>query len=255
MRIRRRNVTWLTILGALVAIALLSGVATGLQAGVLLAVYAAALAATLIEVRPAKLVDSVQRSSLARMRMSPQAQEAAARAARRGSAGHSGVTLLDMGLIASHTSSEGMVMRRTRSFSKDDDGVRPYVTLHVHPSSADMTSIIRFEIIDHNGEPQYVHEMKTLLRDGEMNILADHQLPLEHNDRITGAGDGDLRVYVDSVLLGALTYTLTPSVRERNRQISRMQAAEDTLSDDSAAAAEIPLSLEDLLRDRNARGR
>src|SRR5690606_9652736 len=202
------------------------------QAGVLLALFAIAAAATLIEVQPGKLADTVQRSSLARMRMSPQAQEAVARPARRGSPGRAGVPLTDIGLIASHTSSEGMVMRRTRSISKDDDGVRPYVTLHVQPTGSDVTSIIRFEIIDHNGEPQYVHEMKTYLRDGEMNILADHQLPLANNDRISGSGDGDLRVYVDGVLLGALSFTLAPSIRERNRQISRMQAARNELSDD-----------------------
>src|SRR5690606_4120924 len=119
--------------------------------------------------------------------------------------------------------SEGMVMRRTRSISKDDDGVRPYATLHVGPSAADTTSIIRFEMIDHNGEQQYIHEMKTYLRDGQMNILADHQLPLARNERLSGAGDGDLRIYVDGVLLGALSFTVAPSVRERNRQIGRVQ--------------------------------
>jgi hypothetical protein len=253
MRIRRQNVTWLAILGVLVAIAVLANVATGLQVGALLALYAVALAASLLEVRPAKIIGDVQRSSLARMRMSPQAQEATERASRRGSVGVSGITMLDIGLIVSHTTSEGMVMRRSRAFSKDDDGVRPYLTLQVHPHAADTTSIIRFEMVDHNGRQQYVHEMKTYLRDGEMNILADHQLPLGRNERLEGSGDGDLRVYMDGALLGALNYTLAPSVRERNRQISRMQQMEDEIIDDESLDA--PMSLEDLLRSRDARSR
>lgn len=254
MRIRKQNVTWLAILGVLVAIALLANVAaTPVQVYTLLGLYVVALAASLLEIRPARIISDVQRSSIARMRMSPQAQEAADRAARRGSLGVNGVTMLDIGLIVSHTTSEGMVMRRSRAFSKDDDGVRPYLTLQVHPHAADTTSIIRFEMVDHNGQQQYVHEMKTYLRDGEMNILADHQLPLGRNAHLEGSGDGDLRVYMDGALLGALNYTLAPSVRERNRQISRMQQLEDELVDDESLDS--PMSLEDLLRSRDARSR
>lgn len=250
MRIRRKNITWLTILGVLVAIAVLANIASGIQVGALLALYAVAVAASLLEVQPAKIIGDVQRASIGRMRMSPQAQEAVDRASRRGSIGVSGITMLDIGLIVSHTTSEGMVMRRSRSFSKDDDGVRPYLTLQVHPQAADTTSILRFELVDHRGRQQYVHEMKTYLRDGEMNILADHQLPLGRNDRLTGSGDGDLRVYMDGVMLGALNYTLAPSIRERNRQISQMQEMEDEIVDDESFS-----SLEDLLRSRDARSR
>lgn len=254
MRIRKQNITWLAILGVLVAIALLANIAaTPVQVYALLGLYVVALAASLLELQPARIIGDVQRSSIARMRMSPQAQEAADRATRRGSLGVSGVTMLDIGLIVSHTTSEGLVMRRSRAFSKDDDGVRPYLTLQVHPHAADTTSILRFEMVDHNGRQQYVHEMKTYLRDGEMNILADHQLPLGRNARLDGSGDGDLRVYMDGALLGALNYTLAPSVRERNRQISRMQQLEDDLDDDDSLDS--PMSLEDLLRSRDARSR
>jgi hypothetical protein len=251
MRIRRKNVAWLTILGALVAVALLSGVATPVQAAALLALYGAALAASMLDVKPAKLIDTVQRSSLTRMRMSPQAQEAVARAQRRGSYVSEDLTLLDIGLIAAQSTAEGMVMRRTRQVSKDDDGMRPFITLHVQPTAADTTSVIRFEIIDHNGDQQYVHEMKTYLRDGEMNILADHQLPLDGNDRLNGAGDGDLRVYVDGNLLGALSFTLAPSMRERSRQMNRAHDADDAHRRLEDTDREVPMSLEDLLRSRS----
>ncbi len=181
--------------------------------------------------------------------MSAQAQEAVDRASRRGSYGYPDLTLLDIGLIAAQSTNEGMVMRRTRAVSKDDDGARPFVTLHVAPQMAEQTVVIRFEMLDQNGQQQYVHEMRTYLHEGEMNILADHQLPLDGNDHITGAGDGDLRVSVDGRLIGALSYTLAPSMRERTRQFnnrtpadaSRAQRLEDQQTDS-------PTTLEDLLR-------
>lgn len=251
MRIRRRNIAWLAILSALVGIALLAGVTTPVQTVALVLLYAFALAASLLDFKPAKMMESVQRTSLARMRMSPQAQEAVARAARRGAVGPNDITLLDVGLIATSTNAEGMVMRRTRSFSKDDDGVRPYITLQVQPSAADTTSLLRFEIIDHNGVQQYVHEMKAYLREGEMNILADHQLPLATNERISGTGDGDLRVYIDGSLVGALSCTFAPSIRERQRQLSRSYEAEARLRErDESLQDDEVMSLEDLLRSR-----
>ena len=168
MRIRQKNIAWLVVTGALVGLALLAGVPA--QVGVaLLALYGVALAASLLEFPPASALASVQRSTLPRMRMSPQAQEAVDRAARRGSYGFPDLTLLDVGLIAAQSTADGMVMRRSRAVSKDDDGVRPFITLHVQPSMSDQTVVIRFEMIDHNGEQQYVHEMRTYLRDGEMN--------------------------------------------------------------------------------------
>lgn len=255
MRIRKRNTAWLTILGVLVALAVLSGMAAPQVAVALLALLAVALVASVLEVRPAQLVDTVQRSATARLRMSAQAQEAAARAARRGSIGRPDVTLLDIGLISTSTTSEGMVMRRTRTVSKDDDGARPYMTLHVAPNAADVNAIVRFEMIDATGEPQYVHEMKTYLREGEVNVLADHQLPLAKNDRDLGAGDGDLRVYLDGMLVGALPFTVTPSVRERNRQIGRAQGVLVDDEDEDADEIDRTVRLQDLLDDEERRAR
>lgn len=246
MRIRQKNVPWLVVTGALVGLALLAGVTA--QVGVaLVALYAVALGASLLEFPPRDAA-TTQHSTLARMRMSAQAQEAVDRASRRGSYGYPDLTLLDIGLIAAQSTNEGMVMRRTRSVSKDDDGVRPFITLHVAPQMAEQTVTIRFEIIDQNGQQQYVHEMRTYLHDGEMNILADHQLPLDGNERVTGTGDGDLRVSVDGRLIGALSYTLAPSVRERSRQFNRPDAADARARRLEDQQTDSPTTLEDLLR-------
>jgi hypothetical protein len=212
--------------------------------------YAVALAGSLIEFRSTGAGQrrvTVPGSPLTMMRMSAQAREATERARRRGGYGVSGLTLLDVGLISLQSSSEGMVMRRSRTVSLDDDGVRPYITLHVQSEEADRNAVLRFEIIDHNGETQYIHEMKTYLRDGEMNILADHQLPLLDNAKLNGAGDWDLRVSVDGGLVGLLNFTTTPSLSARRRQLNRDSdrpalRLEDEIEDDA------PVSLQDLLR-------
>ncbi|MDQ7034009.1 MAG: hypothetical protein Q9P01_04005 [Anaerolineae bacterium] len=128
--------------------------------------------------------------------------------------------MLDVGLIAIQSSHEGMAMRRTRSISKDDDGARPFVTLHVDPMEAERNAVVRFEIYNQYGDEQFVHEMKVFLREGEMNIMTDHHLPLAGNRDITGAGDWDLRVYLDGNLVGLHNFMLAPSMTERQRRLA-----------------------------------
>lgn len=256
MRFRRQNTIWLAVLGVLVLVAGVAGVATPSVFAALVALYGVALAASLIELQPRLLREAMPTSPLTRMRMSPQAREASERARRRSSFAPSGLTLLDVGLISLVTSSDGsMTMRRGRQVSLDDSGVRPYITLNVEPNDADRNALVRFEIIDHNGQTQYIHEMKTFLRDGEMNILADTQLPLMGNDRLPGAGDWDLRVSVDGATLGLLSFSTTPSIAGRTRQVAqRADAAAIRLEDDTDDAS--PVSLEDLLRaNQNERGK
>jgi len=253
MRLRKRNTAWLLILAALLGIVLLSGAATVEVAAALIALYAVALLASIIEIQPSQLIDR-SRSSLTSMRMSSDAREAVERARRRGSLTNPDLTLLDIGLITTHSGREGMVMRRTRSVSLDDDGVRPFITLHVQPESADRHALIRYEIIDQNGDTQYVHEMRTFLRDGEMNILADHHLRLYDNERSLGAGDWDLRVMIDGALVAAYSFTMAPSVEERVRpRRPDASASRDRLV--QALDDDAPMKLEDLLRASEAQRR
>lgn len=253
MRLKRRNFAWLTVLGALVVVAVLSGVAAAEVSATLIGLYLLAAAATVIEFQPERLLDR-SRSSLTMMRMSSEAREAVERAHRRGSYFDEGLTLLDVGLITAQSNREGMVMRRTRSVSLDDDGVRPFITLHVQPEASERTARIRFEIIDGNGAQQYVHEMRTYLRDGELNILADHQLPLAENAALQ-SGDWDLRVYVEGTLIGAHMFTLAPSLTDRFRRFQERGAARQDDDSDRLALRdqpdEAPLSLEELLRSRS----
>lgn len=257
MRIRRRNLAWLAILGGMVLMAVLSGAALNpVVTLALLTLYAFAAAASVLDFQPTQLLDR-SRSSLTQMRMSAEAREAVERARRRNGGADNALTVLDVGLISSQSNPEGMVMRKSRAISLDDDGARPFITLHVQPERADQQVLLRYEIIDGSGQPRYVHEMKTVLREGEMNILADHHLPLNANAAKLDAGDWDLRVFVDGVLHAAHTFTMTPSLRERYR---RFEQARDNLSQPSAPPAaapqeDEPLSLEELLRSRDQQNR
>ncbi|MBC7810403.1 MAG: hypothetical protein H7175_04615 [Burkholderiales bacterium] len=262
MRLKRANYPWLGVIGALMAVVALSGQASAPVLAAMVALFAVALAAS-VESSPRKtvLMDKLQ-SPLISRRMSPAAREAVERARRRGGFIDPDVTITDIGLICQQSGQAGIVMRRSRTVSKDDDSVRPYVTLNVKPTEADRRALIRFEMIDQNGAPQYIHEMRTYLRDGEVNVLADHHLPLMGNDKLKEMGDWDLHITIDGTLAGALTFTVTPSLEERDRELlggsrdlnqSRYRLEDDGDSYDDGADEDIPLSLEELLRRQSRR--
>jgi hypothetical protein len=225
---------------------------TVLLAGALAAVWAASF----INFEGANanaLVDAIQqRSPMTRSRLSPQAREAVTRAEKRGSITSPDLALIDVGMIVTSSGDEGAVLRRSRNISKDDDNVRPFITLQVAPHEADRSCKIRFEMIDQSGNEQYIHEMNVYLRDGEVNILADHHLPLANNPRIEGIGDWDLRVSLDGKLMGIHTLTLEPSAADRRGRLSgENRPRRYVIPAGEEEDEDVPLSLEDLLRDQN----
>ncbi len=231
IRLKRRNTAWLVAMALLIGFALLAAPVSAAVQLSLIGALAVAVIASMIELGPerASLLDVLHRAPVQR-RITPQAREAAERAAARaGYFNRSGIVMLDIGLIAMQTGVEGLAMRRTRSISKDDDGARPFITLFVMPEEAERQALIRYEIYNHLGEEQYVHEMKTYLREGELSLLADHHLPLAGNHGVDGNGDWDLRVYVDNSLIGMHNLMLSPSVRERSRRLSGEEAIEPPL--------------------------
>lgn len=223
IRLRRRNTAWLIAMGVLIMFALVASSAVPLAVQIaLIGAFSVAVIASIVEMGPDQetIIDALQRAPI-RRRVTPQAREASERAASRaGYFNRNGIVMLDLGLIAMQTGIDGLAMRRTRNISKDDDGVRPFITLHVHPEEAERQAVVRFEMYNHMGEEQYVHEMKTYLRDGEINLLADHHLPLAGNRGVDGSGDWDLRVFVDGDLIGMQNVMLSPSVNERHRRLS-----------------------------------
>lgn len=277
MRFRRKNTAWLTALGLIIGLALL---ATGgaLSAPVqlaLLAIFATAMAASFIEVGQGRstIMDSI-RVSPVRGKITPAAKEAEGRARARGLFYRGSTTMLDLGLIAVQTSEDGMAMRRTMSVSKDDDGVRPYITLHVQPKDADRNVTVRFELYDQTGSPKFAYETRKYMREGEVTIMSDNYLPLAGNTDIRGAGDWESRVYIDGNLMGVQTLALSPSIGERTSRLTRAARLEDddvmfdimdevkqeksaTLQDllSSSKPAESDAELEANIRRRNATSR
>ena len=267
IRLKRRNTAWLIAMGLLIGFALLAAPVSAAVQISLLGAFAVAVIASMIELGPERetLLDVLHRAPI-RRRITPQAQEATERgAAHAGYFNRSGLVLLDIGLIAMQTGVDGLAMRRTRNISKDDDGVRPFITLFVDHEEAERQAVIRYEIYNHLGEEQYVHEMKTYLREGELKLLADHHLPLAGNSSIDGNGDWDLRVYVDNNLIGMHNLMLSPSVNERRRRLSGEDEFRDSLDQrrrnlkDAVIVDEIEepetTQLKDLLQQPSSTGR
>jgi len=222
IRFRRRNTPWLVMMGLLIGLALLSEttMALPLQAFFIVS-YLAMIAASSVEAgqNHQTLLDSLRLMAV-RNQIMPDGREAAERAKARGGFPNPRLIVLDTGLIAAQVGQGEMSMRRAKSFSKDDDGVQPFITLHVQKPEAGRNVVVRFEIEDHNGTRVFIHTMRTFLREGETNILSDHQLRLSGNDEVQGAGDWELRVYVDDQLTALQPVTLSPSITERNRRLA-----------------------------------
>jgi uncharacterized integral membrane protein len=256
MRRNRKNTIWLGILSILMMLVVISpNVSSAVQA-LLIGTFLLALGGVVLDANLSnRLLQGIgERVSTRQNRISSEAREAQERAQQRGSYFTDDIELIDIGVISTQSGSDGVVMRRTRTVSKDDDGVRPFVILQVPPEDAERNVTIRFEFIDHRGEQQYVHQVNPYLRDGEMNILADTHLPLWGNDKIVGIGDWDLRVYINNNLVGLHSFHCTASQSDRQQQTAeRVEERRRRLTD---TRRETPVSLEDLLRgqDDNQQG-
>ncbi|GAB5490549.1 MAG: hypothetical protein Phog2KO_07640 [Phototrophicaceae bacterium] len=220
IRLKRRNTVWLTAMLLLTTIGIIAASAFPLIQFMLLAAFGLSAVASTVELGRERetLIDALRHAPI-RNRISPQAKEAQERAKSRGGYTNNNLMMLDVGLIAVQSSYEGMAMRRTRSISKDDDGARPFVALNVEASEAERHAMIRFEIFNQYGEQKFVHEMRAFLREGEMNIMTDHHMPLAGNQDVQGTGDWDLRVYVDGNLVGMHNFMLAPSMTDRQRRL------------------------------------
>lgn len=260
---KRRNTIWLGFLLAMTGLAFIAGTITPGIDLILLALIAGALITSfaLDAGQPRNLINQLSQrasQSLRTSKLSPTAKEAVNRAQGRGVMTNPYLTMIDVGLIASMVGEDGMSMRRTRKITKDQNGVRPFVTFQVEAQEADRKAIVRFELIDQQGKSQYIHEQEVYLRDGEFNILADHHLPLSGNDRINGMGDWDLRVQIDGQLVGIHSFTLSPSYEERQQRLSgrskqhyvTQSDSDGELSDDRERNSE-RVTLEDLLGEQN----
>lgn len=257
LRLQKRNVPWLVGIGIMLALALLPGTAGAGLTAALLGCGALALASS-VSLRPGALDAGslYQRLSPARRAgaasvISAAAREAGERARRHGAGQAPALTLLDIGLIGARHGPDGMTMRAGRRFSGDDDALRPWVSLQVPEHAAERSARLRFEISDHRGVTCFEHEQEVWLRDGAREILSENQLPLAGNAELPrSGGEWELRVSVDALPLGMLTFEMTPSLRRRAAELARRQAAAQGRAGPAAAD---PPGLGELMRDPRRR--
>ena len=254
MRLRRQNLPWLIVTAATLALALaaLPAAAGPALAAALLGCGALALLSSLSfdvpslsagRLRASLPAMPLPRSQSAQPRISDAAHLATERARRHtGSDLTPGLTLLDIGLICAQLGPDGMTMRKGRSFSGDDDGLRPYISLHIPAHHAERSARLRFEISDQRGQPRFIHQQDIWLREGKRDVLSENQLPLAGNPELSrSAGEWELRVSVDAAVLGMFTFEMTPSLRQRSDELERRQAA--------SRRPDAPPTLEELMRD------
>lgn len=232
IRLRRRDRIWFTIVSLLAAIAVLAPeLAIGARIGII-GLYAIIAGLVLFDFDATRLIRQ-QIPSPEKSRSTPQAQEALNRAASSGGGDWVGLTLDDIGLIASVRTEDGLTFQRTRNITNDFDGARPYIQLHVGAAMAERRARVRYELIDPTGETQFVHEDNAYLRLGDNTLHPDQHMPL--GDLPAGQmGKWDIKVYLDGRLMGILGFTAAPTDDER---LGRLSDRRDR-----------PASFEDLLR-------
>lgn len=159
----------------------------------------------------------------------------------------------DIGLIVDERQRGGISLRQARFMSLDDESVRPYVVIHYPQTGYARSVIMRFEMSDEEGTPQYIYEMDYTIRPGENLILPDYRLPLKTNDKISSAGTWNLILKVDGQDIGIHNFSLMPSTHQvlqvgNDGEIPR----EARLVMEEEAEERLPLSLEELLNQQSS---
>jgi hypothetical protein len=152
--------------------------------------------------------------------------------------------LQDIGIIIDEQDRQGLRIRRARTISMDDHAARPYAVVTApHDGRHPTQVLVRFEMTDANGNPQFIYEMDYYMRPGENAILPDYRLPLKKNTQLGRAGQWDLQVWVNGGLLGAHSFNMSPSHAARRAQFTGEMPKSTQIEDDDP----IPVSLEELL--------
>lgn len=232
IRLRRRDRFWFFIVSLLAAIAVLAPeVAVGARIGII-GLYGIIAGLVLFDFNPTRAIRE-QKPKAEKPTGTTQAREALNRAASSGGGDWVGLTLEDIGLIASVRSEDGLTFQRTRTISNDYDGARPYIQVQVGPAMAERRARLRFELIDPTGETRFVYEDNMYMRLGENTLHPDQHMPLGMMPA-NQMGQWDIKVYVDGRLMGILGFNAAPTDDER---LGRLSDRRDR-----------PASFEDLLR-------
>ncbi|HRE46937.1 MAG TPA: hypothetical protein PLD47_04370 [Aggregatilineales bacterium] len=264
----RGQAIWLALIGVLVLVVSLASVAgvASVPPTVALMLVLAYLAGTFVTLRGIDLsavgqqVGQRVRDQAQTARMTGAARRASQKArARSPYTSDTAHVLADIGLLVNTRRKDSTWNRRVgESASYDDGAIQPYIKLRIEPEIAGQTALIEFEFYDRSGNLQFSHRMQEYLRDGENLILCERQLPLRDNSERGRAGLWDLRVRVNSELVGIHEFSMSTSAAERgealpSREESRSAPHEDRGRHVLAVDEDDPVSLEDLLREQARR--
>ncbi len=252
----RGTVVWLLIVGLALALTLIAGSLPALVGAGLLLAYLVLVAAIARNVDISTLVEALPSRRAPELEPSEVAREAMARA-RSHPHYDALVRLLDIGLIVDEPRPDGLSLRRGRFISLDDDGLRPFAIVSVPELLANRVSRVRFELRDESGKPQYIYEADKWLQAGENAILPDYRLPIRRNKQGSlEPGAWTVHCEVDGGMLGIHTFSLTPSLAMRRRQMSADgELRERVWRSDDPEDTSLPLSLEELLREQSRQRR
>src|SRR5262245_16057226 len=164
---------WLMLLGVAIGIVVLAGAlgATALSAELAVAMLVAYLGMTAVALGGNRVRNfQMPRPSL---RMAVQATPAGRRAAQRARSRpeySSDNVVTDIGLIVNQRRGGHWDRRLAHSVSMDEGAIQPYMTIDVPPHLAHRLALIRFEMYDQAGRPQFNHQIEQWVRDGENAI-------------------------------------------------------------------------------------
>ncbi len=246
----RGTLVWLLIVGAALALTLAAGaISTGVGA-LLIALY---LLLSLVVLRGSS-IDSL-RDALPKREATPAvpsevAREATARA-RNLPDFDSLIRLLDVGLIVDEHRPDGLSLRRGRFISLDDDGIRPFMIVHVPAGLGDRLARVRFEIRDDTGKVHYAYEDDAYLQTGENTLVPDYRFPIRKRADGIAPGAWSLRVMVDDGILGVHNFNMSPSLEARRRLMGSDGELRDRVWQSHGEDESLPLSLEELLRQQS----
>ncbi len=240
----RGTLVWLAIVGAALAVVVLGGNASATVATVLVGAYLGVAWLALRGAPPIALAEVLPRTERPD-EMSEAAREATARARRQPDYDPL-IRLLDIGLIVDEQRPDGVLLRRGRFISLDDDGLRPFAHVYVPEGLGGRLGRVRFELRDGEERVQYVYEDEKWLQPGENVLLPDYRLPLRKKANTLQAGNWSATLRIDGGLVGIHTFNLAlPLARPAlapDGEIAQEWVAYDDAED------ELPLSLEELLR-------
>lgn len=248
---QRGTYVWVALIGLIVGLLALSGTLGALGSVVLVGAYVALLAAIFANSRLKDLQNMIPVLA-ASARVTPAARAAVTRA-RRLSSYNTDETISDVGIIVNEQDRNRRWTRRiAQTVSLDDQALQPYVKLNVPPEHSNRVALIKFEVIDKAGKTQFSRQIEQYVRDGDNLISCDQQLPIRGNDKLGRAGTWDMRVSINGTLAACHSFPVTPATAERRAQLGddgEARAAAN-LSAPDEVEANMPLSLEDLLREQ-----